>query len=189
MKDEYITFFWKTCRVLTIMFVIGSMTLGIVDTFVVKIMSPTINVIYSIVAIFITILIGVRYFAELRIWWKRPKGSRKGGVAKVIPDELVPKLEQMFRNAGMNVISMSLQFRGGDEFNIPKFHFICSIPDSDKVVVYFIRYKLCLEKLVICLQPTVSKWWKLRPDTKTLDKIRSILEENGATDIPPYLWK
>jgi hypothetical protein len=185
MRDEYRDFFWKTFRVLIIIFIIGSMLLGLVDKVVVKVISPTVKTILTIVAIFITILIGIRYFAELRIWWKRPKGSRKGGVEKVIPEELVSKLEQILQDSGIEVTSMPVQVKGGDEFKIPQFQLICSIPDRDKVIVYFGRYKQCLDKLIISLQPTVSKWWKLRPDMKTLVKIRLILEENGATDLPP----
>jgi len=189
MKDEHFIFLGKRYNALLVILIIVYDIFVIVNQSVIKIESPIANSIVWIVAIFLTILIGINYFEKWRMWWKYSKCLRKGGFEKVISDDLVPRLEQIFQRSGIEVDSLPLEFKEADEFKIPKVQLVCSIPDSDKVIVYFVRYTHCLNQLVVSMQPTVSKWWKLRPDMKTLNKIRIVLEENGATDLPPFIGK
>jgi hypothetical protein len=124
------------------------------------------------------------------------KRSDKGTVKKLVPEELASKVEGILRNTGIEVIYESLEHRSPEELKMfadaelrtPQFQLLCQVPGSDKVLVYFKASKLAPGQLIMSLQPVISKR-KKAPDLQTLDKVRSILEENGAADLPDYLRK
>jgi allophanate hydrolase subunit 1 len=157
--------------------------------------------VFFFIAIFLLAATILILFGTWRIRFKIRKQSDKGTVKKLVPEELASKVDSILRNAEIEVIYESLErvspeelkglerFADAGELRLPpQFQLLCQVPGSDKVLVYFDAPKFSPGQLIMSLQPISSKR-NNAPDLQTLDKVRSILEENGAADLPDYLRK
>ena len=104
--------------------------------------------------------------------------------ALIISERIVDNLEELLTSHGVKVHKQPVSKELHQQQDLPQFEFLCSIADSDKVILNFGRLNATPNQLVVSLRAVPSAWWKFKADTKLLKEIESVLRENGATDLP-----
>jgi hypothetical protein len=183
-------------NILLSLFFISCVVLIVVLVFHLNSALPVVrHILFTIAVLYIIFLVLVQ-IGLWRIAFKKRKRSREGTIERLIPEEMAGRIEGILRNSGMDVVHESLEFRNAEELKLfgdaeevrtPQFQLQCSTGGGDKVLIYFKASKLTPNQLIMSLQPLTSGGHAT--DQQSLNKVRSILDENGATDLPDYFKK